>query len=111
MIVKDQLYGCLRRVGSVEKFEKFDELSTSVAILNKRVNLARYEVNAGQQTDRAMALILVLTCEGWRYPRFWRQVWSGCCSSLDPRLLVVGDMATFLFSECRFTCFKSFTCR
>src|SRR5690242_12502765 len=67
MVVQDQLYGCLRRVGSVEKFEKFDELSTSVAILNKRVNLALYEVNAGQQTDRAMALILVLTCKGRIY--------------------------------------------
>src|SRR5208337_3235746 len=57
MIVEDQLDCRMGRIGGVEKPEKFDEFAAAVAVLDQGVNLAGQQVDAGQQTDRAVALI------------------------------------------------------
>src|SRR5208282_4475073 len=48
----------------VEELEKFDEFAAAVAVLDEGVNPAGEQVDAGQQTDRAVALILVIAREG-----------------------------------------------
>jgi hypothetical protein len=63
MIVEDQLDRRVGRIGGVEKLEEFDEFATAMAILDQRTELAGDEVDAGQQADRAVALIS-LPCEG-----------------------------------------------
>ena len=57
MIVEDQLDRCVGRIGGVEKLEEFDEFAAAVAIPDQGMDLAGEEVDAGQQTDRAMALV------------------------------------------------------
>ena len=64
MIVEDQLDRGMGRIGGVEKLEKFDEFAAAVAVLDEGVNLAGQQVDAGQQTDRAVALILMIAREG-----------------------------------------------
>src|SRR6202021_3359958 len=64
MIVEDQLDRRLGRIGSVEKLEEFDEFAAAMAVLGQRMDLAGDEVDAGQQADRAGALIFILPCEG-----------------------------------------------
>jgi len=49
--------------------EKFDEFAAAMAILDQGVDLAGDEIYAGQQADRAVALIFVLACEGACTPR------------------------------------------
>ena len=55
------------------------------------MDVAGDEVDACQQADRAVALILMLAREGRMHTGFGRQVWSGGCDGLDARFLVVGD--------------------
>ena len=55
------------------------------------MDLAGAEVDAGQQADRAVALIFMLTCEGRMDARFGRQIRGHCRDRLDTRLLVVRD--------------------
>ena len=64
MIVEDQLDRRMGRIAGVEEPEKFDEFAAAMAILDESVNLAGKEVDPGQQTDRAVALILVVAREG-----------------------------------------------
>src|SRR5271168_4052015 len=63
MIVEDQLDRRLGRVGGVEKLEEFDEFAAAMAVLGQRMDLAGDEVDAGQQADRAVALIFMLPRE------------------------------------------------
>ena len=58
MIIEDQMDRGVGRVSPVEKLEKLDGLSASVAILDQGVNLAGQQIDAGQQGDRAMSLVL-----------------------------------------------------
>src|SRR5277367_6345338 len=74
MIVEDQLDRRVGRIGSVEKLEEFDEFAAAMAILGQRMDLARNEVDAGQQADRAVALIFMLPCEGRMDAGLGRQV-------------------------------------
>ena len=64
MIVEDQLDRRLGRIGGVEKLEELDEFAAAMAILGQRMDLASDEVDAGQQADRAVALIFMLPWEG-----------------------------------------------
>ena len=57
MIVEDQFDRCVGRIGGVEKLEEFDEFAAAVAIPDQGMDLAGEKVDAGQQTDRAMALV------------------------------------------------------
>ena len=74
MIVEDQLDRCVGRIGGVEKLEEFDEFAAAMAILDQRMDLAGDEVDAGQQADRAVTFIFMLTCEGRMHAGLGRQV-------------------------------------
>ena len=63
MIIEDQLDRGMDRIDGVEKLEKFDEFATAVAILDEGVNLAGQQINPGQQTDGAMALVFMIARE------------------------------------------------
>ena len=64
MIVEDQLDRRMGRISGVEKLEKFDEFATAVAIPDEGVNLAAQQINPGQQTDGAVALVFMIAREG-----------------------------------------------
>ena len=92
MIVEDELDGGAGRISGIEKLEEFDELSAAMAILDKGVDLAGEQINSRQQTERAMALVFVITREGSggrqaRGGKLRRRRGDG----LDSRLFVVGD--------------------
>jgi len=91
MIVEDQLDRCVGRIGGVEKLEEFDEFAAAMAILDQRMDLAGDEVDAGQQADRAVTFIFMLTCEGRMHAGLGRQVGGGRCDGLYAGLLVVGN--------------------
>ena len=114
-MLEDPLDRCVGRIGCVEKLEEFDEFAAAMAILDQRMYLAGDEIDAGQQADRAMTLIFMLTCEGRMDARFGRQI-RGCGGdSLYTRLLVVGDdrhgsLSRFFF-EAAAACLSIFTWR
>ena len=60
MIVENQLDRRLGRIGRIEKLEEFDEFAAAVAILDQSVNRAGEQVDAGQQADRAVALVFII---------------------------------------------------
>src|SRR5271155_6006790 len=91
MIVEDQLDRRASWIGGIEKLEEFDEFAAAMAILDKRMDLAGDEVDAGQQADRAIALIFMLACEGRVDAGLGRQIRGGRRDRLDARLLVVRD--------------------
>jgi hypothetical protein len=45
-------------IGGIDQLEKRDELATAVAVLDQGMDLAGDKVDAGQQADRAVALVL-----------------------------------------------------
>ena len=71
--------------------EEFDEFAAAMAILDQRMDLAGDEVDAGQQADRAVTFIFMLTCEGRMHAGLGRQVGGGRCDGLYAGLLVVGN--------------------
>src|SRR5262245_8663228 len=91
MIVEDQVDCGVSRVGGIEQLEEFDELAAAVTVFDQGVNLAAEQVDAGQQTDRAIALVFVVACKGRVNMWLRRQVGGRCCDRLNTRLLVVGD--------------------
>jgi hypothetical protein len=48
---------------AIENPEKFNEFAAAVAVLDEGMNLAGEQVDAGQQTDRAVTLILMIASE------------------------------------------------
>ena len=60
MIVEDQPDRGMGRIGSVDKLEKFDKFAAAVAIPDEGMNLTGKQINAGQQTDGAVALIFMI---------------------------------------------------
>ncbi len=68
MIVEIQLDRGAGRIGSVEKLEEFDELSAAVAVSDQGMDLAAEQINPGQQAERAMAFVLMITREGRVHP-------------------------------------------
>src|SRR5579864_4463494 len=79
MIVEDQLDRGVGRIGGVEEFEEFNEFAAAMAILDERMDLAGDKIDAGQQADRAVALVFMLAGETWMHARLRRQVRSGGC--------------------------------
>src|SRR5438309_5810162 len=53
------------------------------------MHVAGEQINAGQQTQRAMALVLMIASEGRVRPWLWRQVGGGAADCLDVRLLIM----------------------
>src|SRR5271169_1011064 len=64
MIVEDQVDRRMRRVGRVDELEELDKLTAAVPILHQGMHLAGQQVDAGQQGDRAVALVFMLASEG-----------------------------------------------
>src|SRR5215471_7343465 len=91
MIVENQLDGSGGRIGGIEKFEEFDELSAAVAISDQGVNFPGEQINPGQQAERAMTLILMITRERRVDAGFGRQIGRGRCDGLDAWFFVIGD--------------------
>jgi len=52
------------RIGGIDELEEFDEFAAAVAVLDEGVNLPGEQIDAGQQTDRAVALVLVIARDG-----------------------------------------------
>ena len=74
MIVENQLDRRMGRIGGIDELEEFDEFAAAVAVLDEGVNLPGEQIDAGQQTDRAVALVLVIAREGRMPAGFGRQV-------------------------------------
>ncbi len=93
------------RIGGIDQLEEFDEFATTVPILDKGVNLTGEQINAGQQTDRAVALVFVITRKRRMDARLGRQVRCGRRKRLNARLLIIGNdrhrVAGFLLGFCR----------
>jgi hypothetical protein len=64
MIIQDEVDRRVGGIAFVEKFEKLDELPTAVVLFDQGVNLAGNKVDAGQQADRAVALVFMVAGEG-----------------------------------------------
>src|SRR5215207_10334436 len=64
MIVENQLDRSAGRIGRIEQFEELDELPTAVAISDQGTNLPGEQIDPGQQAERAVALVLMVTREG-----------------------------------------------
>ena len=64
MIVEDQLDRRVGRIGGVEELEEFNEFAAAVAVLDDSVDLPGEQIDAGQQADRAVALVLVVALRG-----------------------------------------------
>src|SRR5215470_11815347 len=62
-----------------------------MAVLDQGVNLAGEQIDTGQQTDCAIALVLVVAREGRMFAGLRRQVRGGRSESLNAGLLVTGD--------------------
>jgi hypothetical protein len=90
MIVEDQLDRGMGRIGSVDKLEKFDEFAAAVAIPDEGMNLTGKQIDAGQQTGGAVALIFMIAREGRLHAGLRRQVRGDVRDRLDTGLLVIG---------------------
>jgi len=84
MIVEDQTDCRISWIGGIDQLEKRDELAAAVAVLDQSMDLAGDKVYAGQQADRAVALVLKLARETRMHARFGRQVRGGRCDRLKP---------------------------
>jgi hypothetical protein len=91
MIIQDEVDRRVGGIAFVEKFEKLDELPTAVALFDQGVNLAGNKVDAGQQADRAVALVFMVAGEGRMNTGFGRQIGGRRCNRLNTGLFVVGD--------------------
>src|SRR5262245_25072405 len=60
VIVEDQLDRGAGRISGIEELEEFDELSAAMAISDESVDLPGEQIDPGQQTERAMALVFMI---------------------------------------------------
>src|SRR6202045_3897367 len=91
MIVENQLDRRAGWIGGIKKLEEFDELPAAGAISDEGMNLPGEQIDPGQQTERAMAFVLMITREGRVDAGYRRQIGRGCCDGLDSRFFVIGD--------------------
>jgi hypothetical protein len=61
VVVEDQLDGGIGRISGVKLLEKTNELPRAMAIFDTGVDLAGEQVDPGEQAQRAMALVFMLT--------------------------------------------------
>jgi hypothetical protein len=91
MVVEDQLDRGAGRISGIDKLEEFDELSAAVAISNQSVDLPGEQINPGQQSEGAMAFVLMITRERRVDARLGWQIGRRRRDSLDSWLFVAGD--------------------
>ena len=60
MIVENQLDRGARWVSRIKQLEEFDELAAAVTVLDQGMDPAGEQVDPGQQTDRAVALVFMI---------------------------------------------------
>jgi hypothetical protein len=60
---EDQLDRGASRIGGIKKLEEFDELSAAMAVFDEGVDLPGEQIDPCQQTERAMAFVLIVTRE------------------------------------------------
>src|SRR5664279_5992461 len=87
MVIEDQLDRGVGRISGIEKLEEFDELAAAVTLLDQGMDFAGEQIDPGQQAERAMALVLMITREGRVGARNGRQIRRRRCDGLDSRLL------------------------
>src|ERR1700751_1488640 len=104
MIVEDQLDRGAGRIGGIEQLEEFDELSTAMAVSDQGMDLATEQIDAGQQAERAMTFVLMITREGRVDAGFRRQIWRRRRERLDSGLFIIGDNRHRLGWFLRFGC-------
>ena len=86
MIVEDQLDRCVGRIRGIEELEEFNEFAAAVAVLDEGVDLAGEQIDAGQQADRSVALVLVVARESRMSAGLGRQVRGGRGNCLNAGL-------------------------
>src|ERR1700728_163042 len=91
MIVEDQLDRSPSRIFGVEELEEFDEFAAAMAVSDEGMELAGQQIDASQQTERAMALVFMIPGEGRMDAGFGRQVGRRRCDGLDAGLFIAGD--------------------
>src|SRR5580658_5835582 len=91
MIVEDQLDRGSSRIGGIEKLEEFDELLAAVAVSDEGMDLPGEQINPSQQTERAMAFVLIITREARIDARLGRLIRGRRCDGLDSRFFDIGD--------------------
>ena len=91
MIVEDQLDRGAGRIVAIKKLEELDELSAAMAVPDEGMDLTGEQINPGQEAERAVALILMITREGRVNAGRGRQIWRRVCDGLDTRFFVIGD--------------------
>jgi hypothetical protein len=98
------------RIGGIEKLEEFDEFAAPVAILDQGMDPAGDQINAGQQADRAVALIFVLACKSRMHAGLGGQVRSNRFNGLNAGFLIVRDdrAVVWLLLRCGRRLFQDF---
>ena len=91
MIVENQLDGGAGRMSGIKKLEEFNKLSATVTVSDQGMNLSGEQVDPGQQAQRTVPLVLVITREGRVNAGFGRQIGRGRCDGLDSGFLVIRD--------------------
>ena len=74
MIVEDKLDRSVRRIRSIKSLEKADEFARAMTILDTGMYFAGQQIDAGEQAQRAVALIFVVAREARVTPRLRRKV-------------------------------------
>src|ERR1700740_2472879 len=64
MVVENALDRGVGGVGGVEELEKLNEFPTAVAFLDQRMNVTGEQIDAGHQSQGAVAFVLVMTHHG-----------------------------------------------
>jgi hypothetical protein len=82
MIVEDRLDRRRVRIGRIAKLREFFELAGSVAVLDQGMDLTGEQFDPGQPADRAVALILMIACDG--------RMSAGCGRQVGRRQRTVG---------------------
>src|SRR5215469_9821679 len=90
-IVENQVDRRVGRVSRVEHLEKLDELAAAVAIPDQSMDVPGQQIDAGQQSDGAMALVFMIAGKRRMHAGLGRQVGGRGCESRDAGLLVIGD--------------------
>src|SRR5579872_5186993 len=83
MIVEDQLDRGLGRIGDIKQLEEFDELAAAMAISDQSMDLAGEQIDPGQQAERTVTFVLMITREGWVHAGLRRQIRPRGCDGLD----------------------------
>jgi len=91
MIVEDQLNRGADGIRGIEKLEELDEFSAAVAVADEGMDLAGKQINPRQQTERAVAFVLMIAREGRVNAGLGRQIRRRRCDGLDSRFFIVGD--------------------